>query len=755
MSHGITVDRWKGKYIRMNKRVFIIFLISVFLSAASAADVFAYEKTDITVYIFDKDHTTTFHCISANDMPVPYVDVEEYLDSTYTIDFRTERLSDGTYKISNKNGFMIVDPGNDTIHFDQFEMFLYNECYIAPDYPEQTKFTKNMGIEYSDHADPFDMDLKKYHIDIIEQDKKVYLPLSTISDITCITYNTAVYADGEISVNFADSTPFVGCNIDQNPDVPRKESEIRYSYDELCFLMDCLYGCPSSCILAESIENRGFDRTLDEYNEDTRYIKRLLNSENIIDYMFGAWSLSGLLYDGGHTGFCVMDYDSELAPAVYNAFNEVFNDHPDDPRLDLYWRCTEEQKNRQNKMFEIQNWLSGYDSYKPVFQETEDADHSCSYYEYDDTGIYAFNSIYNDGCLYLKRALDLAKEHGIKNFVLDISHNVGGDDSLTTYFLSMIGEGNRLYFEGSRTHNKTEVIFDFDLDQDGVFEQSDESNDYHFNYAVLCSRRTFSNGNTIACRAKEAGIPILGEKSGGGTCNLILLRTPQGFVSNIAAGYKYTYKKGGDMEDGAEPDYDLTKLTPDGKTDYSDFYNYELIDSILDKHYSSEDNVEPGPSPITVSDNKPMAVSTETRGDSRISYAHEIPFYWKGKLTPESFGGITVSEGDSTYKVTKIKANKKRKRFRITGLEGADRETVKKIKKATKGSNGLPFKCNPYYVRNTDSVKLKFKKNGDLKSVKVLINDKYYKAKKGEWSYDSDKKEVLFTGANLNGSYKN
>ncbi len=172
----------------------------------------------------------------------------------------------------------------------------------------------------------------------------------------------------------------------------------------------------------------------------------------------------------------------------------------------------------------------------------------------------------------------------------------------------------------------------------------------------------------------------------------------------------------------------------------------------------------PGPKPdpdpympeeetITAADNKPMAVSSETKGDYNITYAHEIPFAGKGKLTPESFGGLNVSQGNVTYKVTKIKINKKELRIQITGLQDADKATLKKVKKDTKGSNGLPFKCNPYYVRDTDKVTPKFKKNGDLKSVKVFIDGKDYKAKKDEFSYDSSKKQILFKGMNLNGSY--
>ncbi len=158
---------------------------------------------------------------------------------------------------------------------------------------------------------------------------------------------------------------------------------------------------------------------------------------------------------------------------------------------------------------------------------------------------------------------------------------------------------------------------------------------------------------------------------------------------------------------------------------------------------------------VTVSDNKPMDYRTETKGSLRISYCHELPFWGKSKAGIEVFGekGITVSVNNATYKVTKVKINKKNHRFQITGLSGADKKTEREIKKATKGSKGLSYKSNPYYVRNTDSLTVKWKKNGSPKSVKVMINGKDYKAKKEEWSYNGTSKTFTFKGSNLTGSY--
>ncbi len=126
----------------------------------------------------------------------------------------------------------------------------------------------------------------------------------------------------------------------------------------------------------------------------------------------------------------------------------------------------------------------------------------------------------------------------------------------------------------------------------------------------------------------------------------------------------------------------------------------------------------------------------------------------KGKLTAESFGeNFTVSQGNATYKVRKIKVNKKKHRIQITGLVNAPKDVEKAVKKATKGNNGVPYTQNPYYVQDTDTVKTKFKKNGSLRSVKINIDGKDYKAKKKEFEYSQSTKIIRFKGESLAGSW--
>ena len=164
----------------------------------------------------------------------------------------------------------------------------------------------------------------------------------------------------------------------------------------------------------------------------------------------------------------------------------------------------------------------------------------------------------------------------------------------------------------------------------------------------------------------------------------------------------------------------------------------------------NKDNTEPV---IETHDNKPMNYSAEPKGEYQVAYNHDIPFWGKSKVGIESFGEITVSSGNATYIASKIKVNKKKKLIQVTGLNGADKETVKAVKRATKGANGLPFKINPYYVKNSDTVSIKRKKDNSIKQIKVKINGRDYKAKTSEWEYDNTQDRIIFKGDNLNGSY--
>ncbi len=151
--------------------------------------------------------------------------------------------------------------------------------------------------------------------------------------------------------------------------------------------------------------------------------------------------------------------------------------------------------------------------------------------------------------------------------------------------------------------------------------------------------------------------------------------------------------------------------------------------------------------------NQPSKRSTDVKGEFVFNYNHEIPFWGRSRLSLSNFGDFTVSYNGTEYKVQKASINKKKHTIQIKALSGADKTINKAVKDATKGENALTFTVAPYAVSNADSVTVKKKKDGSLRSVKISINKKTYTAKKSEYTYDSAAKKITFTGSNLTGSY--
>ncbi|MBR4807801.1 MAG: hypothetical protein IKZ65_04845 [Lachnospiraceae bacterium] len=187
----------------------------------------------------------------------------------------------------------------------------------------------------------------------------------------------------------------------------------------------------------------------------------------------------------------------------------------------------------------------------------------------------------------MKKAMDLANDHGMKNFIMDIADNSGGFSYILAYMLRVLIGENGYYSISAPTGNLVKDVYAYDLDQDGAYEDGKETFNYKFNFGIICSSASFSCGNALPCYAKEAGVPIIGETSGGGACLAGIFTLPNAITNMISSFNILQYKNGGDIDRGATPDYDLTKKTADGEVDYTDFFNFALLDSIMDKHYAS------------------------------------------------------------------------------------------------------------------------------------------------------------------------
>ncbi len=572
-------------------RIFISFILIVSLTIPMYARA-EYAKKDVTVYLHNMDNSTTFKCISVDGVPVPYVNIMQYCEATNDKNYKLQPESDGKYRFYNDKGYMIFDPKNDTVVVYALDVSFYKDC-MSPGFAgfnteagsnATNPYYRFEGNKYLSDVTEYELDLGKYGIDIIEDGGVIYLPLTATNIIFGESYEIPVYSGGLISITNGDD-PVIDCSINLDK-MTRDTSEVQYTYNNLSFLMDTAYGCPPYCSMSDAIRNNGFDATM-ESTDDTREVKRLLKSKDTVDFLFGIVILSEMLYDGGHTFLQMPIIKNPNAKAVV-AFNEA-RENPEDSRAILYDKWYAINTPDRDAHNEIVKYKDGYNAYTPVFIEYgEDDIIRFAYYEYDDTGIFVFSEFENDTIVNMKKALDLSKEHGMKNFLLDESLNVGGETGVFCYILGLMTSRTSFYFRNVFTGDMLESVYKCDYNADGIFGDLMEDAGYDFNYGILCSSASFSSGNLLPVYAKEEGIPILGETSGGGTCMAGLFYLPNAYGVQFSSYMMSVREDGTDVEAGATPDYNITKLAADGSVDYSDFHDFALLDSILDMHYADK-----------------------------------------------------------------------------------------------------------------------------------------------------------------------
>lgn len=137
------------------------------------------------------------------------------------------------------------------------------------------------------------------------------------------------------------------------------------------------------------------------------------------------------------------------------------------------------------------------------------------------------------------------------------------------------------YNENSLLGQKQKVYYEVDRNLDGKFDEKDAEVKYDLNFALLVSACSFSCGNMLPALMKDFGIPLIGQKTGGGAC--CVLYNPS------ADGYAYRYsshrsrlmnQKGENVDPGVEPDLKLE--TPE------EFFDFQKITQFIERFYSSK-----------------------------------------------------------------------------------------------------------------------------------------------------------------------
>ena len=567
-----------------------------------------YEEKAIPVVRDEVDTTETAAVRLYEDLPeVPYMSVTDfynrfYLAGTDLSEGMSFTRDGGVYTLTNFCGDKAVfDVNNDTVVMDNVDRFIkpaHDHLLRESDgYDPDIPFAKTSHSIEPEMATPKAIALANYDIDLRGDDTGVYAPLPTLSDIFAgATGYYVSYVGGKIYINDFQGSFQDYSAMEDDPDylpavkADRSEALARYIYNELCLNIDLWYGKPGQEFIHENLMNGSFDDVLSrKYPE----IKEMLLATDFLTFYKGLNHVyNGLLFDGGHTGIAataVMMDNMELTKQLTREILE----------LDYGRSCYE---------FNI-----GKNERKAQCEEASEALYNGDYYaEQGDTAIIHFDHfiVDNDGwkAFYagtgerplvtkddedndtwesigtvlsgLERA---AQNQEIRNIIIDVSCNGGGSDTaLLAIEWLLTGIGYVRDKDALNAQFDTKSLL-FDMNFDGVFDDSDVSPYTGYNFGVLTSKYSFSCGNNFPWFMHEHGAMILGEQSGGGACAIRLSSVGGMDMRNSAASSCGVNDEGGTIDNGCPVN---AELLGEGENPTTGFYDLDTLSALMNEFFS-------------------------------------------------------------------------------------------------------------------------------------------------------------------------
>jgi hypothetical protein len=187
----------------------------------------------------------------------------------------------------------------------------------------------------------------------------------------------------------------------------------------------------------------------------------------------------------------------------------------------------------------------------------------------------------NDWLVILIDALERAEsDPEVKNFVIDLAANGGGSTDVVMFITSLLCNKADVYYENALTGRRFKATYDVDRNLDGKFDDKDAAVKYHFNFALLTSQYCFSCGNLLPALIKDYGLPLIGQRTAGGSCCVLFNPSADGF------GYRYsshrtrlTNTKYEDIDPGIVPNCPLETV--------DDLYDINKVTELINSFYAN------------------------------------------------------------------------------------------------------------------------------------------------------------------------
>lgn len=554
---------------------------------------------------------------------IPYTGVRYWLE--YVCDVKVEGMSysDGEYTITGtalgKSFPLVVNVKDSSIYCPTWTGFFDPEPTLK--FGSATMLDSKKLFEGQKAAT---FNLGKYGFKIYGGIDDAYAPICVVNQLFTAALKGAQflfngkkiyqYSGSESYTTFKDSPWYADLN-------KRPAALVEASYNLLCFAHDNLYGRPGYYGFADdgngyakadvvaAVDALPLDATLTQYDNET---KALLKSTSYYDYLKGLAKLTYYTYGDQHASvkwrnFLMFD-NAEIKAAVDDIeqngcsgkwkFDRKKSGVSQTNSLN-WWRkkkgivdATGELKDGKDlelidggktliirfDSFDLE--LSDWNAYYAAATAAEPDPDSDTANLPDDT-----ITLFYKACYYI---LHKNEYKDVTTILIDDSCNGGGAKFALQYILYLITGRGDVYYDDVHTGGKFHEITKADLNLDGKIGADDEifrarlfgtrsSACKGLNVAILTSFDSFSCGNALPFFARERGIKVIGERSGGGSCVVGAGITADGFPYNYSCNTRLCAQ---DFSKSVEGGADLDKPLMNGDS-YEWFYDYNDPDSHL------------------------------------------------------------------------------------------------------------------------------------------------------------------------------
>ena len=542
---------------------------------------------------------------------VAYISVADFHKLMTAGDAMKVTRQGNLYLLATRNGTATVDVKADYLHSTTYAGFVDLMWMLDPtlapnamyDGSKYIKFVKMESPSTFKPSSGIRLDFGKYSIDLHDDGSNVYFPFATLADIysDCNFHNVS-YHDDLVVVSTKLDIYSINTIAPEYAAKPYQCETVtadmaKFRYQELCFVFDNLYGYPGRTILEQNgMAENGFDATLDLI-QNGQIVKRLLQSTNNMDFAWGRMATQYLINDGGHTSFDAMTGLPENIEGDYvERLMEAAANYPEAYAMYRDWaKESNVRSDTKTQLSTLREQAYGEVMYKANSAKTTGVIIINSFMDMDEA---AWNKYYASqktdadwqelmknykkdvfvGFLY---GLGQAKADGVKNLVLDISINDGGSCDIVGADVALLRKNRTVQFwsqDALEGNNKIATYF-VDTNFDGVFDEKDDTNPKFdcsdMNIAVLCSKVAFSCGHQFPTLMKDYGFPIMGERSGGGTCCIQVMQTADGQNFMIS-----TYRDRSTDKNFANTDAGITP-TEGYAFGYDHFYDLDFLTTII------------------------------------------------------------------------------------------------------------------------------------------------------------------------------